>query len=122
MLSSFCRQIAALLGGFAVLLGAFGAHALKSILEAHQSVATWHTASHYHLIHSVVLLWVSSQKEGGSIPFVAFTAGIILFSGSLYLLAVTGMHWLGLLTPFGGLALIIGWLSLMRPSQKEERR
>ena len=100
-----------------VALGAFGAHGLKGTLSA-QALETYHTAVLYHLIHGLGLLavgWMSTLRPAA--PLVrpagwAFVAGIVLFSGSLYLLSLTGAKKLGLITPFGGLALLIGWLCL----------
>lgn len=103
-------RIAALFGASGVILGAFGAHGLKAVLLAHQSVEIWHTASTYHLLHAAVLLWASSRI----LAFRLFAAGIVLFSGSLYLLALSSVKWLGAVTPLGGLLLIAGWLALFR--------
>jgi uncharacterized membrane protein YgdD (TMEM256/DUF423 family) len=103
-------RIAALFGASGVALGAFGAHGLKALLAANQTLEVWHTASLYHLLHAVVLLWAA----GRSLAFRLFACGILVFSGSLYLLAVTGLKWLGAVTPLGGLLLIAGWLALLR--------
>lgn len=103
-------RIAALFGASGVVLGAFGAHGLKTVLAAHQSLEVWHTASFYHLLHAVVLLWANTRR----LAFRLFASGIVVFSGSLYLLAVSGLKWLGAVTPLGGLLLIAGWLSLLR--------
>ena len=100
-----------------VALGAFGAHGLKDILSE-EGRAWWQTAVLYHLIHGLGLLmvgWLSVLKP--THPLVrnagwAFVIGIILFSGSLYLLSLTGFRKLGIITPFGGLAFLIGWLLL----------
>jgi uncharacterized membrane protein YgdD (TMEM256/DUF423 family) len=110
-------QIAAVLGMLAVIAGAFGAHALKARLGAEQ-LASWTTAAQYHLIHSVALLALAlfATYSGRSIklPATLMTTGIVLFSGSIYLLVLTKMRWLGPVTPIGGLLLIMGWLSLIR--------
>jgi uncharacterized membrane protein YgdD (TMEM256/DUF423 family) len=103
-------RIAALFGASGVVLGAFGAHGLKAVLAANQTLEVWHTASLYHLLHAVVLLWAAAR----SLAFRLFACGILVFSGSLYLLAVTGLKWLGAITPLGGLLLIAGWLALLR--------
>src|SRR5690242_914201 len=105
-------RIAALAGFLAVALGAFGAHGLKAILEANGQAPTWQTAAHYHLAHAIVLLLLATRPHVTRWPFVLFTAGILVFSGSLYLLAVTNVHWLGAITPIGGLCLLAGWLTL----------
>jgi uncharacterized membrane protein YgdD (TMEM256/DUF423 family) len=109
--------IAAISGTLAVVLGAFGAHGLRGRVSAEQA-ASWATASHYHLLHSVVLLVLAlfALYTGRSIrlPASLFTAGITLFSGSIYLLVLTPQQrWLGPVTPLGGLCLIAGWTSLL---------
>lgn len=106
-------KLAALLGFFAVALGAFGAHGLEGALKANDTVEIWKTASHYHLVHAVVLLVLglfSSQDAPARYAWWSFMAGVGIFSGSLYLLAVTGQKWLGAITPIGGLLLLVGWL------------
>jgi uncharacterized membrane protein YgdD (TMEM256/DUF423 family) len=75
---------------------------------------TWQTASFYHLLHTVVLLWVSSQTRFPRGVFILFVIGIFLFSGSLYILSLTTIRWLGIVTPFGGICIILGWLGLLR--------
>ena len=105
-------RISAAVGFLAVALGAFGAHALKEHLAALQMTDVWQKAVFYHLIHAVVLLLLASRPVVPPQPRRFFLAGIILFSGSLYLLAYTGVHWLGAITPFGGLSLLAGWLIL----------
>lgn len=105
-------QIAALSGALAVGLGAFGAHGLKSILEQNQTVDIWETAVFYHFIHTLVLLWLSNQSSLGAGPRCSFLLGMGIFSGTLYVLAVSGIRWLGAITPIGGVSLIVGWLWL----------
>lgn len=108
--------IAAVSGALAVLAGAFGAHGLRARVAAEQ-VQAWTTASHYHLLHSVVLLSLAlyATHSGREIrwPAILFTLGIVLFSGSIYLLVLTPAKWLGPVTPLGGLFLIAGWISLL---------
>jgi uncharacterized membrane protein YgdD (TMEM256/DUF423 family) len=108
--------IASILGASAVVFGAFGAHALKARLEP-ASLTTWSTAVEYHLIHALALLALAlfGSATGRSIDLAAsaFAAGILLFSGSLYWLALGGPRWLGPITPLGGLCLIAGWLALL---------
>lgn len=110
-------SIAAISGTLAVVAGAFGAHALKARLEPAQLEA-WATASQYQLLHSVVLLALAlfAMQSGRQIQLSAglFSAGMLLFSGSIYLLVLTEMRWLGPVTPIGGTLLILGWLSLLR--------
>jgi uncharacterized membrane protein YgdD (TMEM256/DUF423 family) len=101
-------RIAALLGASGVALGAFGAHGLQAVLTANGTGELWKTASFYHLIHAVVLLWAAGHK----ISYRLFAMGILIFSGSLYLLAVTNLKWLGAVTPVGGLLLIAAWVGL----------
>jgi len=97
-----------------VLLGAFGAHGLKERLTA-EMLAVYQTGVHYHLFHALGLLAVGLVAT--QIPASAYLkwsgwlmlAGIVLFSGSLYVLSVSGLRWLGMVTPFGGLAFILSW-------------
>ena len=108
--------VASVSGAIAVVLGAFGAHGLKSRLEP-ENLASWNTAVEYHLLHSVVLLALALyQGQGGEAPQLslwAFSAGVILFSGSIYVLSLGGPRWMGPITPVGGLCLIVGWLALL---------
>jgi uncharacterized membrane protein YgdD (TMEM256/DUF423 family) len=107
---------AAALGATGVMLGAFGAHALQARLNAAQ-LASWDTAVKYHLIHSVALLalalFAAQSQRSIQLPAGAFTLGVLLFSGSIYLLVLTGQRWLGPVTPIGGLCFIVGWISLL---------
>jgi len=107
---------ASLSGALAVLLGAFGAHGLRGRLTAEQ-LGSWNTAVEYHLLHSVVILALALYSarggQGAALPTWLFATGVVLFSGSLYLLTTTGMRWMGPITPLGGLLLIGGWLSLL---------
>jgi uncharacterized membrane protein YgdD (TMEM256/DUF423 family) len=103
-------RIASLSGAAAVGLGAFGAHGLKGVLESHQTVDVWETAVFYHFVHTLVLLWVSDKTGIGNGPRRCFLFGMLVFSGTLYTLSVTGIRWLGAITPIGGIALIVGWV------------
>jgi uncharacterized membrane protein YgdD (TMEM256/DUF423 family) len=100
---------------FAVVLGAFGAHALKSALAESGGQATWQTAVDYHLWHALALVLCGCFR-GRSRALVAasvlFAVGILLFSGSLYWLALDGPRWLGPVTPLGGLSFMGGWIAL----------
>jgi uncharacterized membrane protein YgdD (TMEM256/DUF423 family) len=108
-------------GALAILLGAFGAHALKSLLEVHHAREIWTTAVLYHLVHSVALLRSADHLPSALGSFLCLALGILIFSGSLYLLALTGISWLGAVTPVGGLLLIAGWILVMaRPPGKSE--
>lgn len=110
-------QVAAVSGMLAVVAGAFGAHALKARVTPEQ-LGSWATASQYHLLHSVLLLalalFATYSERSIRLPASLLTAGIVLFSGSIYLLVLTKMRWLGPITPIGGLLLILGWLSMVR--------
>jgi uncharacterized membrane protein YgdD (TMEM256/DUF423 family) len=113
-------RIAAAFGASGVILGAFGAHGLKSILAANESVEVWRTASLYHLLHAVALLWTADHHDSRRWSFRFFAFGILIFSGSLYALAVTNIKILGAITPIGGLVLILGWcLMLLGTSRKQ---
>jgi uncharacterized membrane protein YgdD (TMEM256/DUF423 family) len=117
MNARFCLLVAALALAAAVALGAFGAHALKVRLAA-EMLATYQTAVQYHFWHALGMLGVgvlmSRSPDDSGLRWVAWLliAGLLLFSGSLYLLALTGATWLGAVTPLGGLAFIAAWLWL----------
>jgi len=106
---------AALLGAAGVALGAFGAHGLRARLDA-RSLEVWETAVRYHLVHAVALLALALSPYAASLRTAGwlFAAGIALFSGSLYALALGGPRLLGPVTPLGGLAFIAGWLWIAR--------
>ncbi len=105
-------------GGLAVVLGAFGAHALKDRLTP-DLLQTFETGVRYHMYHALALLAVAfALSRWGSTGLASaagwlFVAGTVLFSGSLYLLALTGVKWLGAITPLGGVAFIAGWVCLV---------
>ncbi|MGA2871946.1 MAG: DUF423 domain-containing protein [Verrucomicrobiota bacterium] len=102
-------RIAAAAGFLAVVLGAFGAHGLKYLLAGNGTTVIWEKAVFYHFIHAVMLFVLAERKTFPAVPWWSFLAGIVIFSGSLYLLAVTNVLWLGAITPFGGLAFLLGW-------------
>lgn len=102
-------KIAAFLGFLGVALGAFGAHGLKALLEANNTSSIWQTAVFYHMTHAVASLWASEKRP---LAVSLWVGGVGIFSGSLYLLAVTNIKWLGAITPMGGLLLLAGWVSL----------
>jgi len=109
-------MLAAFFGFTGVGLGAFAAHGLKSRLSA-EYMAIFHTGVTYQLVHTLALLGVAllaAQIPGRLITWAgaSFAIGILLFSGSLYILTLTGISKLGIITPFGGLAFLIGWLCL----------
>lgn len=107
-------RIAAALGFLGVALGAFGAHALKARLTP-DLLAIWQTGVLYHLIHALALLALGLYARAAAspspitVPACSFLAGIALFSGSLYALALTGIRPLGAITPFGGVAFLFAW-------------
>ena len=106
-------RIGAISAGLAVAAGAFGAHGLKSIINA-PALETWKTGVQYHLAHALAMLLVAALA--GHVPLKVtqtvgklFLAGQLIFGGSLYLLAVTGVKWLGAITPLGGVCFLLGW-------------
>ena len=110
------------LGLTAVALGAFGAHGLRSRLDALpdgvKRMEWWTTAAHYHLTHALALGFVAwlAQRGAGASASVAgwcFVAGVGLFSGSLYLMTLTGQTRLGAITPVGGLLMMVGWAAVI---------
>jgi len=109
--------LASLSGMLAVMFGAFGAHALKGRLDDY-ALGVFQTAVQYHFYHSIALLAVGilalSQPQTALLKSSGwlFLLGILVFSGSLYLLSITGVRWLGAVTPLGGLAFIAGWACL----------
>ena len=111
-------SIASLLGALAVGLGAFGAHAMRGRV-AENLLANYETGVRYHFYHvlALVAVVVAIQRwPNSSLPPLAgwlFVIGIAIFSGSLYIMAFTGLRWLGAITPIGGVALIAGWICLM---------
>ncbi len=105
-------RIAAALGFLAVALGAFGAHALKDTLAANDKMDVWKTAVLYHFVHALALLILAALPNLNRATPWLFVSGIVIFSGSLYVLALTNIRWLGAITPFGGLCFLAGWLFL----------
>ncbi|HWQ92297.1 MAG TPA: DUF423 domain-containing protein [Clostridia bacterium] len=105
-------RIAALIGLLAVALGAFGAHGLKELLARNETAAIWEKAVLYHFIHALMLFVLALRSPLSTGAWFCFLAGILIFSGSLYLMAVTNHRWLGAITPIGGLSFIAGWLWL----------
>jgi uncharacterized membrane protein YgdD (TMEM256/DUF423 family) len=119
MFSRWALSSGAALALLAVLSGAFAAHGLKTILDA-QQLALFETAARYQMYHALALLVVgilaSVRQFSGSLlklAAFAFILGIFLFCGSLYALALSGITWLGAITPLGGTAFLAGWLALM---------
>lgn len=120
MTTSTALRTAAAFGFLAVALGAFGAHGLKDLLARNGTATIWEKAVLYHFIHAV-MLFVLAQRP--SVPWGAwfsFLIGIVTFSGSLYLLALTNLRGLGAITPIGGVSFLIGWIWLIIvPSVKD---
>lgn len=112
MKTTMAIRLAAVMGFLAVALGAFGAHGLEKLLKANERVETWHTAVFYHFIHAVMLYVLAQNQPLKRGPWWSFFIGIVIFSGSLYLLSVTNARWLGAITPIGGVCFLVGWLWL----------
>jgi len=106
-------RIAAALCFLAVALGAFGAHSLRSTLETHGMLDVWNKAVLYHFIHAIALLALALYGTANRGACWLLFAGIFLFSGSLYLLALSNVRWLGAITPLGGLCFLAGWAWLI---------
>jgi uncharacterized membrane protein YgdD (TMEM256/DUF423 family) len=112
----FFVVLGSLSGCLAVGLGAFAAHGLRARVPG-ESLATFEVGARYHMYHALALLlvaWASGRWPGSATVWAGwlFVVGTVLFSGSLYLMTATGQRWLGAITPFGGLAFLLGWLSL----------
>ena len=113
--------LGALLGCAGVAAGAFGAHGLRKVLSP-ELLAIYHTGARYHLIHALALVLVGALaprlagagRRGRAVDVAGagFALGVLIFSGSLYVLAISGQRWLGAITPIGGVAFMVGWLSL----------
>lgn len=119
----------AIFGALGVMLGAFGAHSLKKILSPDE-LEIWHTAVQYHFYHTFALLFLSTfarfRNKIINFSSYCFTAGILLFSGSLYLMALkdvlgwSNVSFLGPITPIGGVFFILGWLSLLLAALRDK--
>ena len=113
MNSQAALRISAIAGFLAVALGAFGAHgALHDLVVKNARLATWETAVHYQLAHAIVLLVIATLHPLRVAAWWLMLAGIAIFSGTLYVLALTKMTWLGAITPVGGVCLMLGWLAM----------
>ena len=106
-------RVAAALCFLAVALGAFGAHGLRSMLEGRGMLEVWNKAVFYHFIHAIALLMLALYGAINRGACFLLLMGILLFSGSLYLLAMTNLRWLGAVTPLGGLCFLAGWAWLV---------
>ena len=124
-MTRFLLVAGAVNGFLGVALGAFGAHGLRGRVPENL-VTVFQTGVQYHLVHALALL-LAGVMAGMALGRPAllhwsgmlFLAGIVLFSGSLYLLAVTGVRWLGAITPFGGVAFLAGWVLLVVASLRQ---
>jgi uncharacterized membrane protein YgdD (TMEM256/DUF423 family) len=112
-MSTSLFRIAAALCFLAVALGAFGAHGLKQTLETHGMVDVWNKAVLYHFVHALALLVLALYGAANRGAWWLFFAGILIFSGSLYVMALTNLRWLGAITPLGGLCFLAGWAWLI---------
>ena len=106
-------RLGAALCFLAVALGAFGAHALKATLQSSGMLEAWNKAVLYHLVHAVALVALALAGAGNRASYFLLAAGIVLFSGSLYAMALTNVRWLGAITPLGGLCFLAGWAWLV---------
>lgn len=110
--------IAGISGAFVVGLGAFGAHGLEPILIQNGRLDTFETAVSYHFYHTLgllglgILALIQPEWKGLSLAAWGMFLGILIFSGSLYILSLSGITWLGAITPIGGVGFILGWLAL----------
>ena len=107
----------AALGALAVAIGAFGAHGLRDMVTPDQ-LQVFETGVRYHFYHALALVLVGvfglATSTGATGAAWSFVAGIAIFSGSLYVMTLTGMRWLGAITPIGGVAFIVGWVLFAR--------
>ena len=109
--SRFALLAGALLAASGVLLGAFGAHGLRSLLSP-EALGWWQTAVQYQLWQAIGLVAIGAPPIGTRWPARMLAAGSIIFSGSLYAMALSGAKWLGMVTPVGGVLMIAGWVWL----------
>jgi uncharacterized membrane protein YgdD (TMEM256/DUF423 family) len=114
--------VAAINGFLAVAAGAFGAHGLQGRLDPH-ALSVFETGARYQMYHALAIGLAALAARGAASPAanaaaIFFLVGIVLFSGSLYALALTGMRGLGIITPFGGLSFLVGWAALAWAASK----
>ncbi len=115
--------LAALAGFTGVAMGAFGAHGLKDMLSEHY-LDVYKTAVNYQMWHALLLALVAILPEQTALTWAGWSlaTGIVLFSGSLYLLAILKVNWLGMITPFGGIAFLLAWSLLAFAAFKHQRK
>ena len=109
-------SVGAVMGFVAVAAGAFGAHGLRETLEP-RMLAAFETGADYAMVHALALvltglLATRAPSRAATVAAIAFAAGVVLFSGSLWVMAISGVKALGIITPFGGLAFMVGWIAL----------
>ena len=112
---NYFMSIASVFGFFTVILGAFGEHGFKNILESNQTVGIYNKAVLYQMFHTVVILFIAlieAEHKLLTIAVLSFSSGILIFSGSLYILVLTNIRWFGAITPIGGICLVLGWTLL----------
>ena len=118
-------KLAAILGALAVGIGAFGAHGLKAVLAETGRVDTFETGVKYHFYHSLsifligILAIIKPDWKQLRTAAILMAVGILIFSGSLYMLSLTGITWLGAITPLGGVAFIAGWVLVFIAASKK---
>ena len=115
-------MLAGVFGALGVAAGAFGAHALQGKVEP-RMLEVFETAARYQMYHALALLgasWLAGQTQStsASVAGWAFVVGILVFSGSLYVMVFSGLKWLGAITPIGGTAFIVGWIALAVAASK----
>ena len=108
--------LGSIFGFLTIALGAFGAHGLKNILINNETTDIYNKAVLYQMFHTLILLFLGLYQELGKnihmLTGLSFVLGILIFSGSLYILSITNIKWLGAITPIGGLFFLTGWISL----------
>ncbi len=119
MSDRIAKRVAAFLGFSGVLCGAFGAHVFRGLLEKSGMTQIWQTGVLYHLVHALVLLVLSGWRPVPRAAFNLILSGVIVFSGSLYILALTNFKWFGAITPLGGFGMLAGWLVLLFANRNE---
>lgn len=121
MQTAIAIRITALYGATGVALGAFGAHSLEEKLTSSGRLDTWETATVYLLVHTVAMLVSAVANPPLQTAWRLFASGSLIFSGSLYLLCLTGLRWLGAITPIGGVLLLAAWIFIAIPKTQSTR-
>jgi len=109
MTNTTAARVSAMLGFLAVVLGAAGAHGLNQLLDKNHTLQIWEKAVFYQFVHAVMLFVLAFRFPLARGPWWSFFFGILLFSGSLYLLDLTQVKWVGAITPLGGVSFLAGW-------------